>query len=42
MVQRGRGFGLTLKTAESLCVVGELFRKELQGYVATEFQVSAS
>src|SRR6266478_7971411 len=39
MVQRGRGFGLTLKTAESLCVVGELFRKELRSYVATEFQV---
>ena len=39
VVQRGRSFGLPLETAESLCVVGEVVRKELQGDVATELQV---
>ena len=39
VVQRGRSFGLPLETAESLCVVGELVRQELQGDVAPELQV---
>ena len=39
VVQGGRGFGFPLEAAESLCVVGEFFRKELQGDVATELQV---
>jgi hypothetical protein len=39
MVQRGRGLGLPLETAEGLCVVGEVVGKELQGDVATELQV---
>jgi len=39
MVQRGRGFGLSLESAESLCVVGEFVGQELQGDVATELEV---
>ncbi len=39
VVQRGRSLGLPLKTAESLCVVGEFVGKELKGNVATELQV---
>ena len=39
VVQRGRGFGFPLKTAESLRVVGEFVGKELQGDVATELEV---
>ena len=39
VVQRGRGLGLALEAAESLCVVGEFVGKELQGDVATELQV---
>jgi hypothetical protein len=39
VVQGGRSFGFPLKTAESLCVVGKLIRKELQGDMATQPQV---
>ena len=39
VVQRGRGLGLPLKTAEGLSVFGELVGKELQGDVAAELQV---
>jgi hypothetical protein len=39
MVQRGRSLGLPLKTAESVCVVGEFVWKELQGDVTTELDV---
>ena len=39
VVQGGRSFGLALKTAEGLCVVGEFVGKELQGNVATELEV---
>ena len=39
VVQRGRGLGLPLKTAEGLRVVGEFVGKELQGDVATELEV---
>src|SRR6266852_1170930 len=39
VVQGGRSLGLPLKTAESLCVVGEFVGKELQGDVTTELQV---
>ena len=39
MVQRGRGLGLPLETAEGLCVVGEFVGKELQCDAATELQV---
>ena len=39
MVQRGRGFGLALESAESLRVVSQFVRKELQGDVAAEFEV---
>jgi hypothetical protein len=35
----GRSLGFPLETAESLCVVGEVVGKELQGDVATELQV---
>ena len=39
VVQRGRGFGFPLETAESLCVVGEFVGKELEGNMATELEV---
>ena len=39
MVQRRRGFGFPLETAEGLCVVGEFVGKELQSDVATELEV---
>src|SRR5438309_6147229 len=39
MVQRGRSLGLPLKTAESLCIVGEFIRKELKGDVATQLEI---
>ena len=39
MVQGGRSLRLPLETAESMYVVGEFVGKELQGDVATEFQV---
>ena len=39
VIQRGCGLGFALKTAEGLCVVGELVRKELQGDVAAELEV---
>src|SRR5208282_5887606 len=39
MVQRGRGFGLALESAESLRVVSQSVRKELQGDAAAEFQI---
>ena len=39
VVQRGRSFGFSLKTAESLSNVGEFFGEELQGDVATELEV---
>ena len=39
VVQRGRSLGLPLETAESLCIVGKVVGKELQGDVATELQV---
>ena len=39
VVQRGRGLGFPLKTAEGLCVLGELVGKKLQGNLATELQV---
>ena len=39
VVQGGRSFGFSLETAEGLRIVGELFRKELQGDVATELEV---
>ena len=39
VVQRGRSFGFSLKTTESLPSVGEFLRQELQGGVATELEV---
>src|SRR5207253_7620269 len=39
VVQRGRSFGYSLKTTESLPSVGEFLRQELQGGVATELEV---
>jgi len=39
VVQRGRSLGFPLETAESLCVVGEIVGKELQGDVSAELQV---
>src|ERR1700736_2956788 len=39
MVQGGSCFSLPLEATESLCVVSEFFRKELQRDVATELQV---
>ena len=39
MVQSGGSLGLPLETAESLCVMGEVVGKELQGDMATELEV---
>ena len=39
MIQRGRGFRFPLEAAESLRIVGEVIRKELQRDVATKLQV---
>jgi len=39
VVQGGRSFGLTLKTAEGLCVVGEFVGQELQSNMATKLEV---
>ncbi len=39
VVQGGRSLGLPLETAESLCIVGEFFGKELEGDVAIELEV---
>jgi hypothetical protein len=39
VVQRGRGFGFPLESAESLCVVGKIIGEELQCGVATQLQV---
>jgi hypothetical protein len=39
VVQGGRSLGLPLESAESLRVVGEFVRKELQGDVTTELEV---
>src|SRR5437879_5759926 len=39
MIQGGRSFGLALKAAESLCVVGKVVGKELQCDMATELEV---
>jgi hypothetical protein len=39
VVQRGRSLGFPLEAAEGLCVVGEFVGKELQGDVATEFEI---
>jgi hypothetical protein len=39
VVQGGRSLGLSLKTAEGLCVVGEFVGKEFQGDVATKLEV---
>ena len=37
VIQRRRSFGFSLEPTESLCIVGEFIRKELQGNVAAEF-----
>ena len=42
VIQRGRSLGLPLKAAQGLRVVGEFFRKELQGKWATELEVFRS
>ncbi len=39
VVQRGRGLGLPLESAEGLRIVGEVVGKEFQGDVATELEV---
>jgi hypothetical protein len=39
VVQRGCSFRLPLETTESLQIVGEFVRKELQGDVPTELKV---
>jgi hypothetical protein len=39
VVKGGRSFRFPLEAAEGLLIVGEFFRKELQGDVATELQV---
>jgi hypothetical protein len=39
VVQRRRGLGFPLETAEGLCVVGEVVGKEFQGDMTSEFQV---
>jgi len=39
VVQRRRGLGFPLKTAEGLCVFGEFVGQELQGDVAAELEV---
>jgi hypothetical protein len=39
VIQRGRSLGFPLKAAPSVCVVGELVGKELQGDVTTELEV---
>src|SRR5215831_9035682 len=39
MIERGGGFGLSLKTAENLRVLGYLVRQELEGHETAELHV---
>jgi len=39
VIRRGVGFGLALKTAEDLCMVGQFVGQEPQGNVASEFEL---
>lgn len=39
VIRRGGGFGLALKTAAGLCMVGPFAGQEPQGNVAAEFEV---
>src|SRR4029077_835373 len=39
VVQRGCGFGLTLKAVQGLCIVGEALWKELQGDMTAQLEV---